>query len=289
MFYILTFSYRATQGNPNWDGRSSNGVEFRVGDSITLKNLLSEDMYTSNGLWRAVDGTYRILDIGFNQPAPMSSPSILMSVSGPSTSKWDNSPPSRDTGSSINIPFTADAPIIPFFRQPSLVTSSRGARIVGKIIRKDVVGGVEIIVDWWAHLYAAPNFTGGFSSTIRTAGGGGIIKIDDPVNYPGDTVLVPSIPVTPTSPPTIPTPPPSTVKRVGTTVTVPFLSSASFKPGTNARANERGKAAFIKAVQAASKASNLNKSQSDQLMADVVKAIKDADLKRRKITPLKKR
>ena len=116
------------------------------------------------------------------------------------------------------------------------------------------------------------------------------IVLDDPVTptNPPTTPTTPT-PPTPTTPntPTTPVVPPPLVKRNGTTVSVPFLSSASFKPGTDARANERGKAAFIKAVQAASKASNLNKAQSDQLMADVIKAIKDADLKRRKITPLK--
>ena len=281
MFHILSFSYRATEHNPNWDGRGTNGVDFRVGDSITLQYLFSEAMSPPMGLWRAVDGTYRILGIGFNQAATMLSPSILISVSGPSTSKWDNSLPSRDTGSSINIPFTPaikSNPSVP--GQPTLVTSSRGARIEAKL-----TDGLN--VDWWAHLYATPTFTGGFSSTIGTKSSpadNGIIRIDDPVGYPGDTVLVPSIPVTPTKPagPTTPA-----VKTTKTTVTIPFLTSASFKPGTDARANERGKAAFIKAVQAASKASNLNKAQSDQLMADVIKAIKDADLKRRKITPLK--
>ena len=111
------------------------------------------------------------------------------------------------------------------------------------------------------------------------------IRLDDPIinNPPTIPTAPPSTPVTPT----IPVAPPPLVIRNGTTVSVPFLSSAYFKPGTDARANERGKAAFIKAVQAASKASNLNKAQSDQLMADVIKAIKDADLKRRKITPLK--
>jgi hypothetical protein len=111
------------------------------------------------------------------------------------------------------------------------------------------------------------------------------IRLDDPIinNPPTIPTAPPNTPVTPTTP----VAPPPLVKRNGTTVTIPFLTSASFKPGTNARANERGKVAFIKAVQAASKASNLNKAQSDQLMADVIKAIKDADLKRRKITPLK--
>jgi hypothetical protein len=281
MFHILTFSYRATAQNPNWNGRGTNGIDFRVGDSITLRYLFSEEMSQPMGLWRAVDGTYRILDIGINQQETMFSPSILISVSGPSTSKWDNSPPSRDTGSSINIPFTPaikSNPSVP--GQPTLVTSSRGARIEAKL-KEDGLN-----VDFWAHLYTTPTFTGGFSSTTGTKSSpanNGIIKIDDPVGYPGDTVLVP---VTPTKPvaPAIPA-----VKTTKTTVTIPFLTSASFKPGTDARANERGKAAFIKAVQAASKASNLNKAQSDQLMADVVKAIKDADLKRRKITPLKKR
>lgn len=279
MFHILSFSYRATEGNPNWDGRGTNGVDFRVGDSITLQYLFSEEMSPSMGPWIAVDGTYRILDIGFNKQATMSSPSILISVSGPSTSKWDNSPPSRGTGSSINIPFTPaikSNPNVP--GQPTLVTSSRGARIEAKL-KEDGLN-----VDFWAHLYATPTFTGGFSSTTGTKSSpadNGIIKIDDPVNYPGDTVLVP---VTPTTP-VVPTTP--AVKTTKTTVTIPFLTSASFKPGTDARANERGKVAFIKAVQAASKASNLNKAQSDQLMTDVIKAIKDADLKRRKITPLK--
>lgn len=276
MFHILSFSYRATERNPNWDGRGTNGVDFRVGDSITLQYLFSEEMSPPMGLWKAVDGTYRILDIGFYQHASMSSPSIDISVSGPSTSKWDNSLPSRYTGGSINIPFIpAIQAHLSIPGQPTLVTSSRGARIEAKLTED------RINVDWWAHLYATPTFTGGFSSTVRNSEGNGIIKIDDPVNYPGDTVLVPVTPTTPVAP-TIPA-----VKTTKTTVTIPFLTSASFKPGTNARANERGKVAFIKAVQAASKASNLNKAQSDQLMADVIKAIKDADLKRRKITPLK--
>lgn len=279
MFHILTFSYRSTERNPNWDGRATNGVDFRVGDSITLQYLFSEEMGLPIGPWIAVDGTYRILDIGFYQHATMSSPSILISVSGPSTSKWDNSPPSKNTGSSINIPFTPaikSNPSVP--GQPTLVTSSRGARIEAKL-KEDGLN-----VDFWAHLYTTPTFTGGFLSTIGTKSSpanNGIIKIDDPVDYPGDTVLVPVTPTTPVAP-TIPA-----VKTTKTTVTIPFLTSASFKPGTNAQANERGKVAFIKAVQAASKASNLNKAQSDQLMADVIKAIKDADLKRRKITPLK--
>jgi len=243
----------------------TNGLLFRAGDTITVSGI-TDLTGPAFGPWSKVNGTYYLEKIG---TLHYGAKAFLVSDGG-RTPNWG-------TGS-LNISSFAGG---------VRLTSSSGA-VVEKSDRYSmhfVIGGTFETIP--------PKIGLSVLSLVLNQDTGPTIVLDDPVmpntpdNPPTTPTAPPNTPTTPTSPPTTPTPPPSIVKRVGTTVSVPFLSSASFKPGTDARANERGKAAFIKAVQAASKASNLNKAQSDQLMADVIKAIKDADLKRRKITPLK--
>ena len=233
-----------------YDGSTNigtNGLSFKVGDRITLSGFFKWP--NSSPL---ENGNYIITGIGNAQGLR------AFNVSGTNTSTWH-------LGSATQA-----------FAGARRITSSSGAEFYLPTGSNKMYPGLTIT------LYGGPNAKIGVYQD-----NGPTIVLDDPVT-PDNPPTTPTVPPnTPTTPTTPITPPPIVVKRNGTTVTVPFLSSASFKPGTNARANERGKVAFIKAVQAASKASNLNKAQSDQLMADVVKAIKEADLKRRKITPLK--
>ena len=255
----------------DYDGSTNigtNGLLFRAGDTITVSGItdLTGPAFKP---WSKVNGTYYLEKIG---TLHYGAKAFLVSDRG-RTPNWG-------TGS-LNVSS---------FEGVHRLTSSSGAVVERskKYSMHFVIGGTFetippkvglAVLILWIHQDTGPT-----------------IVLDDPVmpdapntpnNPPTTPTAPPNTPTTPTSPPTTPTPPPSIVKRVGTTVTIPFLTRASFKPGTDARANERGKAAFIKAVQAASKASNLNKAQSDQLMADVIKAIKDSELTRRKLTPLK--
>ena len=114
-----------------------------------------------------------------------------------------------------------------------------------------------------------------------------IVNILPVVDYK-DPYIAP-VPTTPTKPVAVTPPKPTpTVKVSGTTVSIPFLTSASFKPGISAAANERGKAAFITLVKKASAASKLTKEQNDQLLATVYEAIAKAMLvKKSSLTTLK--
>jgi hypothetical protein len=98
-----------------------------------------------------------------------------------------------------------------------------------------------------------------------------VVDYKDPYIPPVQTTPTKPEPYTPeVVPPPKPTP---TVKLAGTTVTIPFFTTASFKPGTSAAANARGKTAFIALVKKASVASKLTKEQAAQLMSAVIKAI----------------
>lgn len=71
-------------------------------------------------------------------------------------------------------------------------------------------------------------------------------------------------------------------------VSIPFLTSASFRPGTSAAANARGRAAFLTLVNRASAASRLTKAQDAQLLATVYESINKATLvKKSSLTPLR--
>ena len=115
----------------------------------------------------------------------------------------------------------------------------------------------------------------------------GIFPIIDPYIEPVQTTPTKPVVVTP---PTVTTPPKPTptVKVSGTTVSIPFLTSASFKPGISAAANAKGKAAFLTLVKKASVASKLTKEQDAQLLATVYEAIDKAMLvKKSSLTKLK--
>lgn len=121
--------------------------------------------------------------------------------------------------------------------------------------------------------------TGRFTTT--TASGSSSIDSCIPVQSTNEDPYIAPVPTTPTTPA-------PTVKVSGTTVSIPFLTSASFKPGISAAANARGKAAFIALVKRASVASKLTKEQDAQLLATVYEAIAKAMLvKKSSLTKLK--
>ena len=109
----------------------------------------------------------------------------------------------------------------------------------------------------------------------------------DPYIAPVQTT--PTKPKEPYTPEVVPPPKPTPIaKLAGTTVTIPFFTTASFKPGTNAAANARGKTAFIALVKKASVAAKLTKEQAAQLMSAVIKAIDGALLaKKNSLTKLR--
>jgi hypothetical protein len=260
-YYYMHFSYMpcsvgAGLRNPLL---GANGIMFKKGDTINVSGQTGLNSTKTKNWSKSINGFYRITHIA----GPM------LALTGPATSNWG-------TGS-LNGPMY------------NITVSSSGGAIISGAVNYDCDPEISLggsMASWNMGLESnqiSPSDMAARYASLATAAKYASLATT-PVTGGPYPVLNPTVPTTPT-PPIAPST--TTVKINGTTVTVPFLTSASFKPGTSVLANNKGKAAFIKAVQAASKASNLNKAQSDQLMADVVKAIKDADLKRRKITPLK--
>lgn len=238
----------------DYDGSTtlgSNGLLFGVGDRITVSGIKLTGLIDQS--WAKVNGAYTIVKIG---TLNYGSKAFLVTDGGRA--------PQWGVGS-LNVS-----------------TSFGGARLTSSS------GAIVEATD----KYSIHFIRSGTFETLPPMSGLSVLTLwlnpdEGPRIILDDPVTPDNPPTTPTAPSTPAAPPPIVVKRAGTTVSVPFLSSASFKPGTSALANARGKDAFIKAVQKASKTSNLNKAQSDQLMADVIKAIKDSELTRRKLTPLK--
>ena len=69
--------------------------------------------------------------------------------------------------------------------------------------------------------------------------------------------------------------PSATINTPAKPVSKPFVSTATFKAGTNKAANARGAKALADAAKKAASASNLNPKQSKELMDNVANAIKN--------------
>lgn len=253
MFFILNFSYKGVGTD-----QTSNGIPFKVGDTISLTGF---DLRLPFNGWIRMDGSYRVLDLGRLNPG-----GIALSVSGGATSQWGIG--------SINIAFNhppgtlgaiiTNRDAIPPY---SSVHSSGGAAITNA--QGYIVRGNEWSTDWWLHAYATPTFTG-------LSGG----------------AEAPTIPVTPTVPtaPRPPTPQPPSPRLVvdgwpdgnGGNPAFDidkFIATASFKAGTDARANARGARDFIALAVKAAKDSRLSPARTKVLLAAVNMAIANSKAK----------
>ena len=79
--------------------------------------------------------------------------------------------------------------------------------------------------------------------------------------------------------------PSSTINTPAKPVSKPFVSTATFKKGTDKAANARGAKALADAAKKAAAASNLDSNQSKQLMDNVANAIKNNTTSRNKSLP----
>jgi hypothetical protein len=243
----------------------SNGLKFKTGDVITLNNFTISPTIRD---WRQINGSYIIrgitTELGLYVEPDYGG--IQWSVGATTSTR------------SLSLPFSAGQSL----------SSKNGVQIVQSGLPYGTWTGVARL-DYSVTLLP-PEASIPDLVVVPTPPDNpivGIFPIIDPYIEPVQTT--PTKPVV-VIPPTVTTPPKPTptVKVSGTTVSIPFLTSASFKPGISAAANAKGKAAFITLVKRASVASKLTKEQDAQLLATVYEAIDKAMLvKKSSLTKLK--
>ena len=250
----------------------SNGLKFKTGDVITLNNFTISPLIRD---WSQINGSYIIRGITtelglYVEP---NYGDIQWSVGATTSTR------------SLNLPFSAGQSL----------SSKNGVQIVQSGLPYGTWTGVARL-DYSVTLLppevSTPNLVVVPSMPEVKPDDNPIINLDDPVDYKDPYIApvqtTPTKPVVVTTPTATPTKPTPTVKVSGTTVSIPFLTNASFKPGTSAAANAKGKAAFITLVKKASVASKLTKEQDAQLLATVYEAIDKAILvKKSSLTALK--
>lgn len=249
----------------------SNGLKFKTGDVITLNNFTISPIIRD---WRQINGSYIIRGITTELGLYVESNygNIQWSVGATTSTR------------SLSLPFSAGQSL----------SSKNGVQIVQSGLPYGTWTGVarldysvtllppEVSIPDLVVVPSPPD-----NPTVDLNPIVGIFPIIDPYIEPVQTTPTKPVVVTP---PTVTTPPKPapTVKVSGTTVSIPFLTSASFKPGISAAANAKGKAAFITLVKKASVASKLTKEQNAQLLATVYEAIDKAMLvKKSSLTALK--
>ena len=269
---------------------SSNNLPYRIGDRISLQGfkIPTTSMYKN---WGGINGLYTVKgitgSIGFN--------SSLYVEGGPA---WSEGSPAN-AAHSLSVPFLSSVSTNGFVAvtpRPDNEQNLFGTYITLSLttrinLRPELLFNPGVVVVRGQKpipliVYKPPTNTP--STDNPTVG---IFPVTDPYIEPVQTtptkpaVVTPPNVTTPTTPTSKPTP---IVKLAGTTVSIPFLTNASFKPGTSAAANAKGKTAFINLVKKASVSSRLTQAQSAQLMATVIKAIDDALLvKKNSLTRLR--
>ena len=240
MSYTIIFSYQSKSTTIG-----SNGVPFKIGDSISLRSFRAAGI---TGWNTSIDGSYRIVDMN----------SAGLSVTGGAIATWGEG--------SINQPFSCPPQMINNFNYSvgtpppySSVSSSGGAIISGA--KAFNVGATGISTDWWVHAY------------------------EGPLPNPNTSPSTPPSPPTPTPTPPPPRPvvdPPIRIDDGNLLNTgggkppfsiADFIARASFTPGYNAAANTKGAADFRADATKAAKEASLTKAQTNKLLLAVNNAI----------------
>lgn len=254
-FYLMTFSNRAKETKS-----TSNGVPFKVGDTVIVKDFPTIGLNQIGLGWTNINGAYKVDMIDARG----------LLVSGAPTRGWGQG--------TMNIPFTTPPSNVVGFSyvgsQPpySSVTASGGAVIAGA---QAVQVGIGVSADWWIH--------------VGITTGPSVSSPPEVVTNPGPRPVIDPIPKTADRPP------PDNGNNLNTVDggfdIDKFIATANFKPGRDPRANARGIAAFRAEAKKAAKQARLTPEQTKKLMDAVEKAIADgmAKAKKKPLDKIKKR